>query len=103
MCVCHVPTDEDDLLTVCNELDTVRDVEELGLALGIRKSAIHVIQEKKPTSEKQRKEVVFYWLTRKEIIRQKKDVVPSWDELANAVAAQSIELSQKIRKKYCCK
>ena len=79
----------------------MEDLEEIGLALGIRKSAIEEILKRKPTSKLQLKEVVYYWLKRKDIIRLKKDIVPSWGQLVDAVADVSKELSRRISDKYC--
>lgn len=89
------------------ELDTITDAEvlgDLGVALGIRKSAIDAILLEKPSLRSQRKEIVHYWLHRKEIIRQKKAIVPTWNHLADALDEVSWpELSTRIRNQYCQK
>ena len=87
------------------ELDTITEgdvLEDLGLTLGIKKSAIDAILQKKSTVKQQRKEIVYYWLQRKEIVRQKKDDVASWSQLADALDKVSYsELRKTIQKKYC--
>ena len=64
-------TDEDDLDTIVTELKDITDVLELGLALGIRKSALDKIMQDSTKLEKQKIEVIHYWLTRRDIVRQK--------------------------------
>ena len=93
--------DEDDLETVNTELSDVTDVEELGLALGIRMSALEKIVLDYPRVDKQKRKVIYYWLTRKEIGRQRRGESPTWNVIVSAVAKFNPALSERIRRKYC--
>ena len=87
--------------TIVTELKGITDVLELGLALGIRKSALDQIMQDNTKLEKQKIQVIHYWLTRKEIIRQKQRECPRWDGLADAVARVNPLLSNTIRHQHC--
>ena len=63
------PTDEDDLEDVITELNDITDFESLGLALGIRMSALKKIALDYSKVDKQKTKVIYYWLTRKYIVR----------------------------------
>ena len=92
--------DEDDLDTVVTELKVVTDVMELGLALGIRKSSLdHIIQENTKL-EKQKIEVIYYWITRKDIVRPRQGECPEWKGLADAVARVNPTLSHTIQNQH---
>ena len=100
--VCKIfVTDEDDLDVIVTELKDISDVLKLGLALGIRKSALDKIMQDKINLEKQMIEVIHYWLTRREIVRQKQGECPAWSRLADAVDRLNPSLSEKIRHQHC--
>ena len=86
--------------TVVSELKDISDVLELGLALGICKSALNKIMQNNTKLEKQKIEVVHYWLTRREIVRQKQGESPVWSRLAGAVARLNLALSEKIHHQH---
>ena len=94
------PTDEDDLDPVVSELHDVTDVMELGLALGIRKSSLDRIIQENTKLGKQKIEVIHYWLTRRDIVRQKQGECPGWNGLADAVARVNPILSVRIQHKH---
>ena len=93
----NFPTDEDDLDTIVTELQDVTDVLELGLALGLRKSSLDRIMQENTKLQKQMIEVVHYWLTRKDIVRQRQGECPGWSGLADAVYKVNPALSHKIQ------
>ena len=94
-------TDEDDLETVVNELNDIADVEGLGLALGIRMSALEKIALDNTKLDKQKTKVIYYWLTRKDIVRKRQGEYPTWDGIAKAVAKLNPLLSERIRHHHC--
>ena len=95
-------TDEDDLEDVITELNDITDFEGLGLALGIRMSALEKIALDYPCKvDKQKTKVIYYWLTRKDIVRQRQRESPTWDGLADAVARLNPSLSESIRRQHC--
>ena len=57
-------------------LDDITDVENLGLNLGIRMSALKRITISYPLMEKQKKKVIYYWLQRRDIVRHKQNEHP---------------------------
>ena len=96
-----LPTDEDDLDTIVSELQDVTEVLKLGLALGIRKSALDRIMQDNTNLEDRKIEVIHYWLTRRDITRLKQGECPGWNEVAVAVARVNPALSQRIRQQHC--
>ena len=89
---------EDDLKNVLDELENISDIHSLGLNLGIRMAALKEICQLWPPSQ-QKMEVIFSWLTRKDIIKEKLGEVPTWNFLADAVERESRVMAQKIRSK----
>ena len=87
--------------TVITELNDVTDIESLGLALGIRMSALEKIALNYSKPDKQKTKVIYYWLTRKDIVRQKEREFPTWDGIADAVARLNPSLSERIRCQHC--
>ena len=85
---------------IATELKDITDVEALGLELGIRMSALERIMIDYPLLERQKKKVIFYWLKRRDIVRHKQNEHPTWNGLANAVAAFDPFLSKKIHHKH---
>ena len=96
-------TDEDDLDTIVTELKDITDALELGLALGIRKSALDKIKQDNAKLEMRKIEVIHYWLTRRDIIRKKQGEYPGWSGLADAVDRVNPSLGDKIRHQHCQK
>ena len=96
-----VSTDEDDLETVVTELNDITDVEGLGLALGIRMSALKKIVLDYSKLDKQKTEVIYYWLTRKDIVRQRQRECPTWDGIVDAVVKLNPSLSERIHHHHC--
>ena len=101
MSVQFVCIDEDDLETVVTELHDITDIEALGLALGIRMSALEKIAVDYPKLDKQKTKVIYYWLTRKDIVRQRQGESPIWEGIAHAVASLNPLLSERIRCLHC--
>ena len=99
-CLSVFLADEDDLETVVTELDSIVDVRGVGLRLGLRMSALQKIREDERTLEKEKMKILQHWLMRKDMIRGKEEVVPSWSRLADAVEKENRALSIQIRKKY---
>ena len=95
------PTDEDDLDMIVTELKDITEVLELGLALGIRKSSLDKIMQDNAKLEKQKIEVIHYWLTRRDIVRKKQGECPEWSGLANAVDRVNSSMGDKIRQQHC--
>ena len=93
--------DEDDLETLTMELSAINDIEHLGLALGIRMSALDKIRLDYSQVEKQKTRVIYYWLTRRDIVRQRQNEHPNRDGLADAVARINPGISDRIRQQYC--
>ena len=96
-----ISTDEDELKEVVTELEDIRDVEGLGLNLGLRMSALESIMTDYHSLEKQKTKVIYYWLKRKDVVRQKQNEFPTWKALADAVANLDPSSSERIRDKYC--
>ena len=86
--------------TFVTELQDISDVLQLGLALGIRKSALDKIKQDNTMLEKQKIEVIHYWLTRRDIVRKKQEECPGWSGLADAVARVNPSLSDNIRRRH---
>ena len=101
MSVKFVYADEDDLETLVIELNDVTEVEGLGLALGIRMSALEKIALDYSKLDKQKTKVIYSWLTRKDIVRQRQRECPTWDGIADAVAKLNPSLSERLRRQYC--
>ena len=95
------PTDEDDLDTVVSELHDITDILKLGLALGIRKSALDKIMQDNANLDDRKIEVIHYWLTRRDIVRKKQGECPGWNGLADAVARVNPALSLRIKDQHC--
>ena len=96
-----IPADEDDLDEIVTELKDINDVEELGLKLGVRMSALESIKIDYQPLKKQKTQVIYHWLKRKDIVRQKQNERPTWGALADAIASLDPSLSARIRNKYC--
>ena len=92
-----VSTDEDDLENIVTKLDGITDVEGLGLGLGIRMSALEKIKADSSCLDEQKRKVIYYWLTRRDITRYKHNEVPTWNALADAVKKYNPSLSESIR------
>ena len=101
MLVLFVSTDEDDLETAVTELDNITDVEGLGLALGIRMSALEKIMLNCSNLDKQKTKVIYHWLIRKDIVRQRQGESPTWNGIADAVARLNPSLSERIHRRHC--
>ena len=86
---------------IATMLDGITDVEGLGLNLGIRMSALERIMYEYPHPRNQKATVIYHWLKRKDIVRQKQNVLPTWDVLATAVASLDPSLSDRIRDQHC--
>ena len=86
---------------IITELSDISDVETLGLKLGIRMSALEKIMFEYPQLERQKTKVIYYWLKRKDIIREKQNEHPTWDRLVRAVARLDPLLSDRIRHHHC--
>ena len=85
---------------VATKLHDISDVESLGIALGIRMSALEKIASDYSTVEKQKTKVIYYWLTRKDIVRERQGESPNWNGIANAVARLNPSLSKRIRDRH---
>ena len=90
---------EDDLEKIRVEVKSIVDNQGLGLALGIRMSAIQTIMQN-DNRLNQRRMILFHWLTRKDIILDKQGQVPTWSLLAEAVEEESPVIAEAIRSKY---
>ena len=93
--------DEHDLQNVLTEIESVTEVESLGLNLGLLISTIDEIQQDCATVKKRRIQIIKCWLRRTGIIREMQACPPTWSQLADAVAKQNQALSDHIRSKYC--
>ena len=93
--------DEDDLQRIVTELNDIFDVQTLGLGLGIRMSSLEKIKTDNPQVEQQKTQVIYYWLKRRNIIREKQGERPTWTGLAYAVARLDPTLSEKIQHQHC--
>ena len=87
--------------TIVTEINDITDVEDLGLNLGIRMSALQKIKADHPQLERQKKMVIYYWLTRRDIVREQRNELPTWEVLADAVALLNPALSDWIRHQHC--
>ena len=87
---------EDDLKNVVDELENITDIHSLGLNLGIRMGTLKEICQLGPPL-RQKTEVLFRWLTREDVIKEKLGEVPTWNLLADAVERESRAVAQKIR------
>ena len=96
-----ISLDEQDLRKVLTEIKSVNQVQDLGLALGLLPSAIDEIQKDLATVKDQRREVIKYWLNRRQIIRDLKSCPPTWSQLADAVAEENAALGDCIQCQYC--
>ena len=85
---------------VVAELDDIADVECLGLNLGIRMSALDKIKVDYPKLAAQKRRVIYYWLKRKDIVRQRQNEHPTWNGLADAVATLDPSLNERIQHKH---
>ena len=92
-------TDEHDLQKVLREIRSVSHVQNLGLALGVLMSLIDKTREDYALVEDQKIEVMYCWLRRTDILREKQSCLPTWSELADAVADENVALSEEIRRK----
>ena len=92
-----ISADEDDLQGIATDLSDITDVVSLGLNLGLRMSTLKKIMADYPQLERQKTEVIYYWLKRREIVRNKQNEHPTWDGLALAVARLDPSLSDRIR------
>ena len=89
---------EDDLEKILVEVTRIVDIQGLGLALGIRFSAIQNIM-KNDNRLYQKRMILYQWLTRKDIIHDKQGQEPTWSLLAEAVEAESPVIAQTVRSK----
>ena len=94
-------TDEDDLHTIVTELKDVTYVLELGLALGVCKPALDQIMQDIAKLQKQKIQVIHYWLTRKDLVQRKQRECLGWDALADAVARVNPALNDMICHHHC--
>ena len=94
-------TDEDDLKEIVTELEDINDVEGLGLNLGLRMSTLERIMTDYRLLERQKTKVVYHWLKRRGIVRQKQNELPTWAALAESVASLDHALSKRIRDQHC--
>ena len=85
---------------IVTELDDISDVMLLGLNLGILMSALDRIKAEYPSPVQQKTEIVYLWLKRKDVIRQKQGEHPTVGELIDAVARLNVSVSRRIRHKY---
>ena len=90
-----------DLLRVLKEIYHVTQVTSLGLSLGLYMPAIVKIQTDYKTLADQKTWIVYAWLQRQDIIPERQSQLPTWSELADAVAEESTAISMDIRRKYC--
>ena len=87
---------------IISELNDISNIEPLALNLGIRMSAWLKIEAKHPQQvEKQKTRVLYYWLSRMEIIEDKQSEDLTWAKLAEAIAEIDPRLSKGIQCKYC--
>ena len=87
---------------VIAELYNISDVSGLGLNLGIRMSALEIIEKDYRSSRDQLRMVIYHWLIRRGIGRQKQNEHPTWGALADAVSPINHALAMRVRDKYCC-
>ena len=99
--LCFVISDGGDLHQVLEEVYDITEVVQLGLNLGLHPKAIVKIKLENKTLEDQKTWILFAWLERNDIVPKKQSCLPTWSELADAVAKESNALSRSIRLKYC--
>ena len=99
--MCFVSLGVGDLQQVLDEVHHVTNVVKLGLNLGLYMPAIVKIQTENKSLEDQKMWILYAWLQRKDIIPSKQSNLPTWSELADAVAKESTALSKTIQLKYC--
>ena len=85
------------MATILFELDDISDVHRLGLHLGLRMSALDKIRIDCHKLKDQKLTVIYYWLTRRDIVRRKQNEHPTWGRLADAVASLYPALGERIR------
>ena len=88
--------------TILDEVESITDMEGLGLALGIYMTSVQKIMESSSQLH-QKREIIWYWLTRKDIIPSKCGQVPNWSLLVEAVNKENPIIAQTIHSKYCNK
>ena len=96
-----VSTGVADLQRILAEIHHVTQVVKLGLNLGLYMTAIVKIQTDHKDLGDQKTWIVYAWLQRQDIIPDMQSRLPTWSELADAVAKESTALSMTIRRKYC--
>ena len=84
------------------EVRKIVDVQGLGLALGICMTAVEKIMEM-GNPARQKRQIIFHWLRGKDIIKDRRGQVPTWNLLAEAVEEESPVISQSIRSKHYTK
>ena len=99
--LCFVSSGVGDLQQVLDEVHYVTNIVKLGLNLWLHMPAIVKIQTDHKTLEDQKMWILYAWLQRKDIIPDKQSSLPTWSELADAVAKESTALSRTIQLKYC--
>ena len=96
-----VSTGVADLQRILVEIHHVTQVVKLGLNLGLYMPAIVKIQTNHKDLGDQKTWIIYAWLQRQDIIPDMQSQLPTWSELADAVAKESTALSMDIRRKYC--
>ena len=99
--VVFVSTGVADLQRILTEIHYVTQVMKLGLNLGLYMPAIVKIQTDHKDLADQKTWIVYAWLQRQDIIPDMQSRLPTWSELADAVAKENNDLSMDIRRKYC--
>ena len=94
-------TDVNNLRQVLDEVQGVIQTTNLGINLGISPLTVFKIEKDYKTIDEQKTKILFTWLQRQDIIPDMQSRLPSWSELADAVAKESTALSMNIRRKYC--
>ena len=64
-------------------------------------SALERIMTDYQLLEKQKTKVIYHWLKRRGVVRQKQNELPTWAGLAESVASLDPVLSKRIHDKYC--
>ena len=91
-----------DLQQIRTEIRYVTQVMSLGLNLGLYMPAIEKIQIEHKALDEQKAHILSAWLQRQDIIPEMQSRLPTWSELAEALAKDNNNaLSMKIRRKYC--
>ena len=99
--LCFAASDADNLHQVLKEVHHITKVAQLGLNLGLHPTAVVKIQIQYNALEDQKIWIIYAWLQRNDIIPDKQSCLPTWSELADAVANENNALSRSIRLKYC--